>query len=150
MGAIGLMGAMASLLVMLSFAPPPTALREYALLRAAMGAVATWIFFPSLGLTLIAGLLAIALNRGFHGAGWAWLKAATGILIFEGGFVAVLGPMQREAERSALALAGKVDPGTLAASLGPERNTLWVLLAVSVANVVLGVWRPRLRWRAAS
>ncbi len=59
----------------------------------------------------------------------------------------VLGPMQREAERSAEAVAGKVDPATLAVSFTGERNTLWILLAVCVANVVLGVWRPRLSWR---
>ncbi len=144
MGAIGLMGAMASLLVLLSLAPPPTSLAGYAVIRGAMGAIATWIFFPSLGLTLIAGLLAIGLNRGYHNAGWAWAKAATGILIFESGFVGVLGPMQQEADQSARALAGQVDPATLAGSLGPERNTLWVLLAVATANVVLGIWRPRL------
>ena len=151
MGAIGLMGAMAALLVMLSFTPSPTALAEYALMRGAMGAVATWIFFPSLGATLVAGLLAIAVTRGFHNAGWAWLKAATGILVFESGFVGVLGPMQQEAEQSAGALAGKVDPATLAQSLGPERNTLWVLLAIATANVVLGIWRPRLmRFQASA
>ena len=144
MGAIGLMGAMAALLVLLSWAPPPSSPAGYALVRGAMGTIATWIFFPSLGLTLIAGLLAIGLNRGYHDAGWAWAKAATGILIFESGFVGVLGPMQREAEQSARALAGKVDPATLADALGPERNTLWVLLVVATANVVLGIWRPRL------
>lgn len=147
MGAIGLMGAMASLLILLGFAPPPTALAEYASIRGAMGAIATWVFFPSLALTLIAGLAAIAVSRAFHNAGWAWLKAASGILVFESGFIGVLGPMQQEAERSAKALAGQVDPATLALSLGAERGTLWVLLAVATANVVLGVWRPRLTWR---
>lgn len=146
-GAIGLMGAMASLLVLLDLAPPPTSLAGYALIRGAMGAIATWIFFPSLALTLIAGLLAIAFSRGFHNAGWVWLKALSGVLVFESGFARVLGPMQQEAERSAKALAGQVDPATLAASLGAERGTLWVLLAVAVANVVLGVWRPRLTRR---
>ena len=143
MGAIGLMGAMASLLILLQMAPPPTSLTEYALFRAAMGSIATWIFFPSLGLTLIAGLLAIAYNNAYINAGWAWAKAATGILIFESGFVGVLGPMQQEAERSAAALAGKADPGQLALSLAAEQNTLWILLAVATANVVLGIWRPR-------
>ncbi|GJE54375.1 MULTISPECIES: hypothetical protein [Methylobacterium] len=150
MGAIGLMGAMASLLVMLSVMPPTSSLAAYAAMRGAMGAIATWIFFPSLGLTLVAGLLAIAMTRGFHNAGWAWLKAATGILVFESGFVGVLGPMQQEAERSAAALVGKVNPATLAQSLGPERNTLWVLLAIAAINVVLGIWRPRLMRQAAS
>ncbi len=149
MGAIGLMGAMAALLVLLALAPPPTALEGYALMRGAMGAVATWIFLPSLALVLLSGLLAIAFNRAFHRAGWALLKLATGILVFEGGFVGIQGPMQEEARRSAAALTGKVDAATLAQSLGAERGTLWVLLAVATANVVLGIWRPRLMRRPA-
>lgn len=147
MGAIGLMGAMAALLVLLAWTPPPTELATYATVRGAMSAVATWVFFPSLGLTLIAGLLAIAVTRGFHDAGWAWAKAASGILIFESGFVGVLGPMQREAERSALAVLGRADPATLARTLGPERGTLWILLGIATANVVFGIWRPRLMRR---
>jgi hypothetical protein len=110
----------------------------------AMGAVATWVFFPSLALTLIAGLLAIALNRAYHSAGWAWAKLATGILIFEGGFVAVLGPLQDEADLATRALGGEVDPATLLLSASSVRTSLCVLLAVAAANVVLGIWRPRL------
>ncbi len=37
---------------------------------AGMGAVAKWVFMPSLGLTLISGLLAIAISQPFHNAGW--------------------------------------------------------------------------------
>ncbi|MFD1278749.1 hypothetical protein [Methylobacterium goesingense] len=144
MGATGLMGAMAALVVMLGVAPPPSALGGYAAARGAMGAVATWIVLPSLALTLVSGLLAMTLNRGLLQAGWAWLKLATGVLMFEGVLVYVQGPMRQEAEQSALALAGRVDPATLAETLGAERNTLWVLLAVATANVVLGIWRPRL------
>jgi hypothetical protein len=144
MGAIGLMGSMACLLVMLGMTPPPSSLSQYALMRAAMGSVATWVFLPSLALTLVAGLLSIAVNRAFHNAGWAWVKLATGILIFEWGFAAIQGPMQQEAELSARLLADGSDTAALAASLGAEQNSLWVLLAVATANVVLGIWRPRL------
>ena len=63
--------------------------------------------------------------------------------MFEAGFTGVVGPMQDEAERSATALAEALTPATLAQSLGPERNTLWVLLAIATVNVVLGIWRPR-------
>lgn len=147
-GAIGLMGSMASLLVLLSLAPPPGALAEYALIRGAMGSIATWIFFPSLGLTLVAGLIALGYSKAYHNAGWAWAKAISGILVFESGFVGILGPMQREAERSAEALAGKIEASSLAASLTAERNTLLILLAVATANVIFGIWRPRLtKWR---
>ena len=149
MGAVGLMGSMASLLVLLSIAPPPSSLAGYAQARAAMNAVTQWVFIPSLGATLVAGLLAVGLNRAFHNAGWAWVKLATGILMFEGGLVDVQGPIQEEAERSGAALLGKVDPATLAGASGPEWNLIWILLGVSTANVVLGIWRPRLTRRPA-
>ncbi|GJE49504.1 hypothetical protein GOFOIKOB_2541 [Methylobacterium tardum] len=143
MGSAGLLGAMAALVVLLSLAPAPAALSGYAAIRGAMGAVATWIFLPSLTVTLMSGLLAMALNRAYLNAGWAWLKLATGVLMFEGGLVYVQGPMKREAEQSAQALAGTLDPAALAVSLPGERGTLWVLLAVATANVALGIWRPR-------
>ena len=65
LGAIGMMGAMACLGVILLYAPPATALAEYAAVRSAMAMVAKWIFMPSLGITLIAGLLAIAASPAF-------------------------------------------------------------------------------------
>ena len=144
LGAIGLLGAIACLLVLLRDAPPSTSLAAYASARAAMDAIASWVFLPSLGVTLIAGLVAIAYSRAYHNAGWAWTKALSGVLLFESGFVGVVGPMRQEAERSAAALAGQADAATLAASLAAERNTLWILLAVSVFNVAFGIWRPRL------
>jgi hypothetical protein len=76
------MGATASLLALMSFSPPSTSLAGYALMRGAMAEIATWIFFPSFSLTLIAGLLAIAVNPAYHNAGWAWVKLTMGILVF--------------------------------------------------------------------
>jgi len=143
MGAIGFMGALACLLVLAWLAPPPASLAGYALMRSAMATIAAWVVFPSLVLTLIPGLLAIAVAPAFHEAGWAWIKAASGILIFMGSMHA-LAPIQDEAKLSAEALAGGLDPATLAGVSGGETGTLWLLLAVSTANVVLGVWRPRL------
>ena len=55
MGAIGLMGAMACLLVLLNLTPAPASLSNYAMMRAAMGGIATWVFLPSIALTLVAG-----------------------------------------------------------------------------------------------
>ena len=71
-GAIGLTGAMACLLVLLSFTPAPASLSEYAVMRAAMGGIATWIFLPSLALTLVAGLLAMGV--GLPPEKWSSLK----------------------------------------------------------------------------
>ena len=99
-GAAGLMGSIASLLVLMSFSPPSTSLAGYALMHGAIAEIATWVFFPSFALTLVAGMLAIAVNRAFHNAGWAWVKLATGILVFAGSFH-VLGSIQDEVKQSA-------------------------------------------------
>jgi hypothetical protein len=136
------MGSIASLLVLMSFPPSSTSLAGYALTRSAIAAIATWVFFPSFALTLVAGMLAISANRAFHDAGWAWVKLATGALVFAGSFQ-VLASIQDEAKRSASAVAGHLDADTITGWFG-EQSALWVLLAVSTANVVLGVWRPRL------
>jgi uncharacterized membrane protein len=148
MGAIGLMGAMACLLVLVIVAPPPTSLAEYASLYGAMAKIASWILFPSLALTLVGGLLAMAWNNAFLEAGWVWAKLGTGVLIFEGGLVYVQGPIKEEAERSAAALAGHPDAAIPLGSYGAEPYSLWLLLAVAAANVVLGVWRPRFSARS--
>lgn len=148
MGAIGVMGAMACLLVLLAFAPQPSSVEQYALMRGAMAGIAKWVFLPSMALTLVAGLLAIAINKAFHNAGWAWAKLLSGVLVFEWGFVGVQGPMEMEAKASANTLAGQVagqtDIASLAASLSAEQNSLWILLGVATFNVVFGIWRPRL------
>jgi hypothetical protein len=51
------------------------------------------------------------------------------------------GPGQQAIPRP---VAGRLDPATLAGPSEGEAATMWVLLAVSTANVVLGVWRPRI------
>jgi hypothetical protein len=142
------MGAVATLVVLINFASAPAAPSTQDLMRGAMGAIADWVFLPSLTLTLVAGLLAIAANRAFHNAGWAWMKAATGILIFAGGLHAVA-PIQEEARRSAAADSVRTERAAISDSRVGEQGTLWVLLAVTTANVALGVWRPRLGRRGA-
>ena len=119
-------------------------------MRGAMGAIATWIFFPSLGLTLIAGLLAIGLNRGFHEAGWAWLKAATGILVFESGFVGVLGPDAGGGRAQRAGARGPARPGDARriARAGAQ-HPVGAARRSRRLNVVLGIWRPRLTRRTA-
>ena len=147
MGAIGLIGAIACLLVMFSVLPPRSSLAQYASSREAMAAIVRWVFMPSLACVLISGLIAIAANRGFHDAGWAWIKLASGILVFEGGLVSISGPIDEEATRSAGALSGGFDVAGLATSVTAEQNSLWIILAVATANVVVGIWRPRLMRR---
>lgn len=141
-GAAGLLGGLAALAVVVMATPAAIGAAGYVTLMHTMAAIAAWIIGPSVLVTIVSGLLAIAVHAPFHDAGWAWAKAATGILIFEGG-LHVIGPIQEEAKRGAGMLAGRPDPASLATLLTAESDTLWVLLAVSVANVALGVWRPR-------
>lgn len=145
-GAIGFAGSIASLLILFSFLPSPETLAEYARVRASMSGIASWIFLPSLGVTVISGLLAFVFTNAFQTARWALLKLAFGILLFEGSLLAVHGPILREAQLSAAAFRGQADVAQLGAFLEREWISLWVLLAVAIANIVLGIWRPRLRW----
>ncbi len=135
LGAVGMMGAMAALLAALTLVPAGASGLGDAGVARMLGAVAGWVLLPSLALTLLAGVLAIAVTPAFHDVGWVWVKAATGVLVFEGGLMAVVGPLQAAAKSGAASLT--------AHALAAERHSLWLLLAVALANVALGVWRPR-------
>jgi hypothetical protein len=147
MGAIGLMGAMAALIVLVILIPEPTALEAYANHRAIMGKIAEWLLLPSLGLVLVSGLWSMAMTPAFQVAGWVWIKLATGILVFKGVLLSIQGPAEQEARLSAEALAGLTDVAQLGLRIGEEWGALWVMMVVGVANVVLGVWRPRMSKR---
>ena len=141
-GAAGFMGGLAALAAVLVVGSEPGGAGSSASSIAAMARIAAWLVGPSMILTVVSGLLAMLANPAFYDVGWVWLKAGTGILVLEGG-LHVLGPIQEEARRNAGALARAADPATLARLLASELGTVWVLLAVAAANVVLGVWRPR-------
>lgn len=149
LGGAGMLGALAAMIALLTVTPEPTSLEEYALMRQGIGQVAKYVLFPSLGLVLVSGLFSMAATPAFHNAGWAWLKLAMGVVVFEGTLVSVQGPAQRAALESQRALAGEVDPAALAAMVRGEWGSIWVILAVSVANVALGVYRPRFSRKAS-
>jgi len=136
-------GAVAAVALVLLSAPTQFGATGYGPVLVAMARIAAWIIAPSMVLTVITGLLAIVATPGFQEAGWVWAKAATGILILEGG-LQVLGPIQAEARRGAAALATAPDAGSVARLMTAEANTLWLLSAVCAANIALGVWRPRM------
>lgn len=139
LGAIGLLGAMAALLLaagaMASADGARLAGPESIVLL--MDRIARWLLLPSLALTIVSGLLGMAAVPAYHSAGWAWAKLATGVLTFEGSLMAIQGPVQAMAETAGAPL----DPTQLSALQG----SLWTLIGVAVANVALGVWRPRKR-----
>jgi hypothetical protein len=112
---------------------------EFAAARHLFAAIARYVLIPSMAVVVVSGLFALAATRAYMDAGWAWLKALLGLSVFEATLV-VVGSSGRHAEL----VAAASDPAVLDALLRSERNTLWLLVVLSVANVVLAVWRPRL------
>lgn len=144
LSAVGVMGSLAACLV-LAITAPTDSLVAYAAVRQGIAEISKWLLMPSLAIVLISGLLAIAANRAYMNAAWAWIKALLGVSMFEGALLTVVGGSRRAAELSALAVTNGVgDPAQLAEIIRTEWGSLWLLLAVSFANIVLAVWRPRI------
>lgn len=144
LGAIGVMGAMACCLILLVTAPQDS-LAGYAAVRQGIHAITRWLLVPSLAVVLVSGLLAIAANRAYMDAGWAWIKALLGIAMFEGTLLTIQASSRKAAEiAAAAAQSGATDSAALAPLLRTEWAGLWTMLALSFVNILLAVWRPRI------
>jgi hypothetical protein len=141
-GSVGVLGSLAACVVLVATAPTDS-LVGYAAVRQGIAEISTWLLVPSLAITLITGLAAIAANDVYINAGWAWAKALLGISMFEGTLLTIGGSARRAAELSALAAEGQGDPAMLAEVIRTEWGGLWIMIALSIANIVLAVWRPR-------
>lgn len=135
---IGFGGALAACLV-INLVANRASPAEFAAARQAFAAIAQYVLIPSMAVVVVSGLIALAATRAYMNAGWAWVKALLGLSVFEATLL-IVGSSQKQAELAAAA----TDVGVLDALLRSERNTLWLLIAVSIVNVVLAVWRPRL------
>lgn len=114
---------------------------SFAAARQLFAVVAQYVLVPSMGVVVVSGLLALAATRGYLRARWAWVKALLGLSLFEATFL-VVGSASRQTDLTAALAAA--DTTAADALLRAERHTLVLLLVLSVANVVLAVWRPRL------
>ena len=150
LGGIGLTGALFVQMLMLQNMPPVDSLQAYAAARGQMGLVAEYVLFPALAMVLVSGLLSMAWTDAFHGAGWVWAKLALGIVVFEGTLIAIQGPAKREAALAAAALLGEVDAAQLGLTASAEWKSTLVVLGVAIANVVLGVYRPKFSRKPAA
>ena len=139
----GLIGGLAGYMIVLIWAPQDTAAR-YADMRQIIAAISNYILVPSLGVALVTGLVAMIVHRAFQSMRWVWAKAALGLLMFE----ATLAIIQSKANEGLL-LAQKVAAGsepaeTLKVALASEWTALCAIMALSLAQLIVGVWRPAL------
>ncbi len=139
----GLIGGVLAYMVLLLEAKPDTA-AAYAELRWQIATLSNYILMPSLAIALVSGLLSMAVHRPYLDKRWVWAKAALGILMFKGVLTIVGAKADYAAAMSELMAKGQAPADALDTALAYEWHTLWAILAMSVANVVFGVWRPRL------
>ncbi|ABM61171.1 DUF2269 family protein [Halorhodospira halophila] len=146
LGAIGLTGAVAVHLILLGIAPDPEAIQEYAVIRGSIAAIANWLLLPSLAVVFLSGLLSMALYAGFRQAGWVWIKGILSFSIFSATLAFIHGNAMQTAAAAEAAAAGRIGVDEIPRYVNNEPLVLWVVLIICIANVVLGVWRPR--WRS--
>jgi hypothetical protein len=139
----GIIGGLAAYMLLLTVAPQGTP-AAYADVRETIAAISNWILLPSLAVVLVSGLFAMAAHGPYTEKRWVWLKAASGILMFKGVLTIVGAKADHAAVLARDVAAGTASPEALQNALTYEWPTLWIMMILSVANVVLGVWRPKL------
>jgi hypothetical protein len=143
LGAIGLMGGLAGF-VLLSARAQPTAQAALAV-RASLEGLFVWGLVPSMLLCVLSGFLSMGLHRPFRDALWAGLKGVSGLSVLE--LTLHLQSQAREATAlAAEALGGHAEPLAWEGLRHTEVVLGWVLLLLTLLNIVLGVWRPRFRF----
>lgn len=142
----GIVGGLIAYALILLYAPQASA-QDYANMRQTISAVCQYMIMPALGISLVTGLLAMAVHRPFQELRWVWVKALLGISMFEATLAIIQIKGADAARISAKIAAGESLQPDLAATIASEWTTLFAILAISMANYVLGVWRPSLAMR---
>jgi hypothetical protein len=143
LAACGLLGALGAYMVVLLFSPQASA-QALADMRQTVSALCSYLLLPSLILALVTGLLSMAVHRPFQETRWAWAKAVLGLSLFEATLAVVQAKAGSAAEEAAKLAAGQGDAAALASIISSEWTTLYALIALSAAQIALGIWRPRL------
>ena len=135
-------------MLVLGAGPSPEAVSEHAALRQSLAMLSKWLILPSLVAVILSGILAMAVHHPFQDKGWAWAKLLSGLLIFESTLATVDGPARRAADIAERARLGEIDAASMMLQINDRWGAWWVLLAIFLLNVVLGIWRPRFSRRS--
>ena len=129
-------------------AAPSDSLAIYTAQRQVMERIASLVLMPSLMLSLLFGIASLTMVKSFHGAPWAWGKLFTTVLMLEGSLMGIQSPIKKEAALAVSALSDETVIAALALNAEAEQLSLILIGFVAIANVALGVWRPRFRSKA--
>lgn len=117
---------------------------ELARTRGLIATLCNWALLPSLAIALVSGLIAMVAHTPFLDKGWVWIKALMGILMFKGVLLLVVAEANHAAAAAArMAETGAAEPLFTSVHYA-EGWAVGVVLALSIANVIFGVWRPRI------
>lgn len=139
----GLIGGLLAYGIVLAFAPQGSP-QSYAEMRQVITLVSQYMLLPSLGIALVSGLIAMMVHRPFQELRWVWLKAVLGISMFEATLAIIQAKAGAAAIEAASIAGGTGDPAALASMIANEWLTLGAIMALSLAQTILGIWRPRL------
>ena len=144
-GSAGYFAGIAAYLLFLEVAPDMADIHSYHQHRETIYNLSAWIIMPSMILVILSGLLSIAVHRPFHSKGWVWVKALTGILILEASLSSIDMPAKKGLDVATQLLEGTLENLPPTSNFYDHPTGLWTLLILSLANIILGVWRPRIQ-----
>lgn len=145
----GLIGALLGHVLILWHAPQAN-IEQYATLRATIAQIAQYILVPSLGISLVTGLVALLVHNPYQSKHWVWVKAVLGFLMFESTLAITQSKAVAAADFASRIARGENVAETqrlLAEAIQSEWTVLYALLALSLAQTALGVWRPKLQFK---
>ena len=146
----GLIGALLGYMIVLTNAPQDTA-ATYADTRHTIAVLCNYLLLPSLALALVTGLLSMAVHRPFQDLRWVWVKAFLGLSMFDSTLAIIGSKADYAAKISAKIAQGEANADALSSALQTDLHTEWyslgAIMTLSIANIVLGVWRPALMKR---
>lgn len=141
LAACGMIGGLVGYLVLVRYGLQGTPV-QYADLRQAISVLCDHLVVPAMLVTILSGFLSMLVHKPFWRAGWVWVKALTAIGIFEATMAAVKWKAGFAAETS-LKIASGEAPASALEDIDREWGAVAVVIALAVANVIVGVWHPR-------